>query len=241
MLSFIILSSNENNRKRYNNIINKTMMNEELYYDVNCFDCINKRFNELCKINSQSTVFIMDDCDDINTIEVVTKIRKEYNLITSFIIIIDKDKKYDILNLASEFSFLIDIIHDETNKEKQIEKDLKYILGIVYSRKKTLTFFRDKIIYKIPYSDILYIEKEVNGKKCKIVTKKNTYYVSKSLCEIVKELDERFCFSHQSALINIKNVEKIDFDKNKIFFSNDIICTLLSRNNKKELKQIFTK
>ena len=88
---------------------------------------------------------------------------------------------------------------------------------------------------------MIYIEKELKSKKSIIITKYGKFHLFKSLNELEEELDNRFFRSHQSAIVNLDNVERIDFENNVIIFNNDFTCSLLSRSAKKEIKKKHTK
>ncbi len=238
MIRFVIMSSNSISKK-YNNLVDKLMMDTNLHYETYIFNDNNKNFDEFCSNTYGSNIFIIEN-ESINTAEVIYKIRDTYKFYEAFIIVIDSNKKLNSNEIMKKYSLLCEIIQEEKVEEKLFD-DLSYILNIIYNRHKVITFTYEKNLYKVPYRDILYIEKELNGKKCMIVCKHKTYTTYKSLIEIEKELDERFVKSHQSALININKVKRIDFAENKIIFDDKFECNLLSRNMKKKIKNMFTK
>ena len=71
---------------------------------------------------------------------------------------------------------------------------------------------------------------------CIVVTKDNEYVIRKSIVTILDELDDSFCKSHRSCIVNINNIRRVDFDNNIIYFDNSSI-DLLSRSNRKSLKE----
>lgn len=235
MIRFALVSSNNINIGKFGNIIDRLLMNNNIYYETSVFDGNNKNFDDFCSNAYGSMVFIVENDGKININDILDKIRNVYKNHTAFIILIDGDKKLDFHEIMSNYFFMCQII-EEVNFEMKLKNILSYIIDIIYSKKNVLTFIYEKSLYKIPYDDILYIEKELNGKKCMIVCAHKTYVTYKSLLEISKELDERFTRSHQSALINLRNVKEIDFLNNRIIFNDKIQCTLLSRNMKKNLK-----
>lgn len=241
MIRFVIISSKEEDIRGYKNIINKEMIKYDLVYEYYVFNSNDKSLKDYCDINNSTSVFIVEDNASIDSLEVVYTIREECKMYASFIIIIDKNNKVDYIKLKSKYSFLIDIINEKDKIEEGLVFDLKYIISVVFNRKKVLTFCQEGQIYKIPFADILFIEKETNSKKCIIHCKESIYKTSRSLTEISSMLDDNFIKTHQSAIVNKSNIKNIVYCENKIIFSNNSSCDLISRSNKKLLKDLFTK
>ncbi len=233
MLSFVIISS-KSNQSNYNDIIHKKLINDDIYYDIHNFTNANKGFNELCKINSLTNIFILENSKEINAEQIIDMIRNNYKLNKAFIIIINL-KASDIQNLK-KYPFYTDIINKNDNLTEKLESDIKIMLKLSENKNEFFTIIKDKLLYRIPYSDILYIEKELNGKKSIIVTKTQKFFVLKSLNELQKNMDSGFRRTHQSAIVNMENVQEIDFENNKIILKNNVECYLLSRSFKKELR-----
>ena len=102
-------------------------------------------------------------------------------------------------------------------------------------REKVLT----NLLIESPYGkgeDFVYNSLAVAN--CAFADEDIEQYDSKKLEE---ELDNRFFRSHQSAIVNLDNVERIDFENNVIIFNNDFTCSLLSRSAKKILKKMIFK
>lgn len=240
MLKYAIISKNEESIKEYEGIIDRIMMPHTIYYDNYSFNGNSKSFKEFCIDHTCSNVFIIEESSLIDSVKLIQDIRNKYELLVAFIVVIDQQKRLNKNAISKEHSFLIDIITDK-NLNERLEKDLKDILKIVYNRKKVFAFYEEKVLYSVPFDDILYIEKELNGKKSIIVTKNGSYKTYQSITQIIKKLDESFIKSHQSAIINKKNVKCINCKNNEIVFTNNSNCNLISRNYKKELKNLFAK
>ncbi len=109
-----------------------------------------------------------------------------------------------------------------------------------YEVQKNFSFIFNNIFYQISYDDILYFEKNLNDNYTTIITKNSSYKIKKSITKLSEEFrDNSFFFkTHQSCIINLKNVKKVDFTQNIIYFINCKI-TLLSREKKKSLKEVL--
>ena len=239
MLKFVTIANSKETNEKYENIINIVMMKLDLYYEIRKYEKDDKGFIEICKNNCGTNIFIIEDSEEVSAERIVKLIKKEYKMVAAFIVIVGKESETRLEKLVFEHSFLIDVIENNEDININLENDIKRILDILDARKQVLNIINDKLLYRIPYGDIYYIEKELKGKKSIIITKYGKFHLFKSLSELQEELDGRFFRSHQSAIINIDNVTKIDFEKNKIIFTDDIFSSLISRSSKKKIKRIL--
>ncbi len=237
MIKYVIVSSKEENIRGYKQIIDKEMMRHDISYRYCIFNNNDKRFKNYCSLKNSSSVFIIDNDDIINCLDVIKTIRVEYKMYFSFIIIIDKNNTLNYEKIKQENEFLVDLIKD--NELNKLKFHINYILNATSTRTKLLTICYDNQIYNLPYEDILYIEKERNCKKSIIHTKTDNVYTTKTLTELEKILDERFFRAHQSAIVNIDNIKIIDTINNSILFINNEKCYFLSRDKKKRLKELY--
>ena len=112
------------------------------------------------------------------------------------------------------------------------------IEDIIYrlNEKKILTYKYINCVYRIHHGSIVYIEKMTLGRKCLIVTLKgNTFEAPFSITELHSKLGTRFRQTHQSCIINIDKVEKIDYKNQTIYFIDNLSTDLLSSKYKMEL------
>jgi len=237
MLKFAILSSNKNNSREYEDLINISLLKTKEAYKI--YRLYNEtEFDDFIKTSSDEVIYITDEIDNIESI--FNKIRIDKKDIRSFIIAIDFNNKISS-NIKSKYFVNNKIL---INKDS-FSKDFSYILELLLSsyrgKEKILKLIYNNCIYRISYSDILYIEKERNSKKIEIVCKDSSRYrVSKPLSEINNMLDNRFYKIHRSATINLYNIKNIDFKNNLITFVNDIKLDLISRDKKHDLKTRYT-
>lgn len=231
MLRFVVISS-ENNSIKYKNLISKSMFNDDIHYETTCFFSIDKKFDEFCEKDYGGLVFIIDN-SDVDSINIINIIRNKFNLHSAFIVVINDNSNIELENNM----FLLKFINQD-NLIENFQNSIKDIARIICNKKLSLTFLYNKILYKIPFNDILYFEKELNSKRCKIVCKKQIYYIYKSITEIQKMVDDRFVKTHQSTLVNKDNVKQVEFDTGVITFDSNASCNLISRNYKKNLKQM---
>ena len=121
------------------------------------------------------------------------------------------------------------------NLETVIEKDIANIIKQYTRSSKNIVIEYDHAIHKIELRDIIYIEKEIDSKKCIVITTYGKKIVQSSLNELYKQLDDSFMKVSRSLIVNIKNVRSYDSKTNTIDFINGYESNLVSRESKKEL------
>ncbi len=120
-----------------------------------------------------------------------------------------------------------------SKETKSIVKDT-----FLYSKNKDVFIFSYKRnIYRIPYDDINYIEKESNIKRCIIHTIKDNYYISLPITKLEELLANNLIKTHQSCIININNIKEIT--KNEIKFYNDDKTNLITKNMRNEIVEMI--
>lgn len=73
----------------------------------------------------------------------------------------------------------------------------------------TLVIKMDYIITRIPLDEIIYIEKEKNGKRVRIHTKEKTFNTYDTLAALLERLDYNFLKVHRSYIANMKHVSEL--------------------------------
>lgn len=238
MLKFVILSSNKENIKEVEYIIDKKLFKNKEYYKYYRFEDSDENFERLLKSKEYVHCYIIDT-DGVNTEKLINKIRIEYKDLSTSIIIIDKNNKLNLENILNKYYMNTFLIKDKNKIIEGINKIISSIL-ILHNNKKTLNFNYNNIWYKLPYEEILYIEKEQNKKQCKIICKNDTLITKYSITELVNILNSDFIQTHRSAIVNKNNILKYDNDLNTIHFINEETTSLISRNKKNEIKEMFT-
>ena len=231
----IVIYDEDNITKDYNiNIINKVFFNENYHiYKYSKYD------NKLDNIinNKLFKIYIININNDYN-FNIIKKIRN-IDLISMIIAIIDINmyKEYILNN-----NFLIvNYINKTINYENILRKSLLYIIDYYY-KDKALIFKYKYTLYRLIYSDINYIEKESMIKRCIIHGINNgEYYIINSLNNIINMLNSYFIRTHQSCIVNIRNIKNIDLVNNIIIFKDGSSTDLLTDKMKKELIDIMGK
>ena len=241
MLKFVIISNNLNNIRKCKDIINNTLIDIEYYYKIYEFFDSNDKLSCFLKNNIRNNIYIIDQDSGVDSKNIINSIINTHEDLCSFIMIIDLSKQLDNDNIYSISEFNIKIFQDYKKYQSQLKNTINHLVKLLDKKDKCIKCYYDGCLYKIPYSDILYIEKETNSKLCKIVCKNECLYVNKTIKELKTEVDSTFIQTHRSALVNRDNIYKIDIRNGRIVFTNATECYLISRNNKKSLKLLFSK
>ena len=235
MLNFIVCDDNEMIRVRIIKIISKLMMPMDIEYKTHEFGSYNKEFNQLTNKEIGKKIYILDvEMGDRSGLDVARMIReKDWQ---SLIIILTAH--YELAHDAfKERLMLLDYISKFDDYERKLLEALKLGMKIIYST-STLNFMFNRVIYKIPFSDILYIAKDESNRKIIIKTFYDEYTSTMTLNEIIRKLDSSFCRTHRACIVNYSNVKAFDYKNNIIIFKNNETINLLSRNYKKEVKKL---
>ena len=125
------------------------------------------------------------------------------------------------------------------SKKNNVKKELNFSLNVAYNilrRQNSLVFQYNSEIFQILYTDICYIEKNLNNNDSTIVTKDNSkYIINKSINKLMEMFrdEKNFFKTHRSCIVNLDNITCFDIKRNIIKFKSSQI-NLVSRNRRKE-------
>lgn len=236
MLEFVICEDNEKEMSLAIETINKVMNKFDFEYKISKHSIYSKELKKVIENkNGNQRIYILDiELGKVSGLEIASKIREHdfesYIVITT----VSKDYKNDVF-----FSRLlvVDYIIKNVFYSKRLSETIEDIIYRL-NEKKILTYKYKNCVYRIPHSSIVYIEKMTLGRKCLIVTLKgNTFEAPFSIIELQNKLGTRFRQTHQSCIINIDKVERIDFKNQTIYFIDNLSTNLLSSKYKKELDE----
>ena len=134
-------------------------------------------------------------------------------------------------------------IYAETVKLKTWSRKMDKIYAYrdyeIFNSNKYLSFKQDGEIIRIPYNDILFIEKDKNEECLYIETinDKIPYRGTMPKLEAILKEDRRFFKSHRSCIVNTFKIIKINPSTPAIYFENKM-TNCLSRDKRKELESI---
>lgn len=215
------------------NCINMSLSKSDVDYRIHKFESYTDNLDLIIKGDSKK-IYVLDiDTEGLSGLEVASRIRKyDYD---SIIIIVSSINKYKN-DIFYNRLMILDFICMVKDYNKRLIDDIKMAVSII-DKHKVFTFKYNRIIHRIPFCQINYIEKEPDIKRCIIHTINGKYYITSSITLILSLLDENFCKTHQACIVNLDNIRKLDLKNNIIIFKNDDRTDMLTYKMKKEIKK----
>lgn len=235
MLDIVVYENNKIfMQKNINAVYLAFKNNDNVDYRIHKFDSYTDELDSLIRDKKEKKIYILDvEIDGLSGLEVASKIR-EYDWDSIIIITTAYDKyKNDVFYIRL---MVLDFVSKYNGYENRLADDIKLAASII-DKQKVFTFRYNHVVYRIPYGQICYIEKEPIIKRCIIHTLNNKYYITRSLECILSHLGENFCRTHQSCIVNLDNIRRVDLSNNTIIFKNGDKTDMLTVKMKKEVKK----
>lgn len=236
MINFIIYEDNKKWQELYKNSILKIIGCTNIKYNFLTFNQYDENIKTQIKNLVGQKIYLVDiKVPGKSGIDFAREIRSLGDW-QSPIIAITSHTEYKNNGFTSK-TLMLDFIIKDKHVLKQINENIKYILNYI-EKQSSFNFTYKNEFYQIPFEDIYYFEKDLNNNNTKVITKRKTYIIRKSITQLTNDLkiNNHFFKSHQSFIINLKNIEQVDFNNNLIYLKNQKTC-LLSRNKKTALKK----
>lgn len=236
MINFIICDDNKDFTILLRRKIKDFMMkHKEIESEYHIFSGYGVEFERIIRTEGGFKVYFLDiETKKGSGLDATRIIREKYEDWTSIILIVTSHEEFRYEALGNRLD-LFDFLNKLDNFDTHLEEDLKNILKKYNQSSKCITLEFDRAVHKIELRDIIFIEKEIDSKKCKIVTTYGERFVQCSLNDINNKLDENFMKASRSLIVNIKKIKTYDSKTNTVYFVNEHESTLVSRENKKEL------
>ena len=208
MINFIIYDNDLSRVNICKEIIGIFMGDNNLNYGIyvfnNYFKGMIMHFNN--EIEGKKIYLLNADIDEMSGIDLAKKIRHAGDWISQIIILSSKGI-YSGTSFALRL-LMLDFISDVDNFRKELTSSLDVAFNII-NKQAALVFKNGSEIFQVLYSEIYYIEKNLNDNDATVFTKNNEYIVKYSINKLMDILgdDPRFFKSHRSCIINLNNVE----------------------------------
>lgn len=240
MINFIIYEDDKKWQEHYKRAILNVIGHKEDKYQILIIDKYTKEAKKKLDNLLGKNIFLLDmEVPGKSGLDLAREIRDTGDW-ESQMIMITSHECFKEEGFTSKI-LMLDFITKQDYVEDKIEEAIVVALRI-HSRHKSFKFIYNNELYQIPYHDILFFEKDLNHNYTSIITPKKAYKLKQSITKIETELlsNPDFFKTHQSCIVNLKNIEKVDFSNNCIYFQNHK-TDLLSRNKKKDLKEKLKK
>lgn len=236
MVNFILYEDSKEFRKMYSDIIFKVLGEATDAYRI--IEIPKYTNSTMCSLKNivGKKIFIIDiEVPGKSGLDLARDIRNSGDWSSQLIIVTSHDKMIS-WNFHKRM-LMLDLISKFYECEENLKESIKLAFEIQTSE-EAFKFHQGGEIYRIPYQDIMYIEKNPESYCSTIVTREKEIEITQDLSTIMNQLgtDPRFFRSHRSCIINTFNVKNIDLVAGVIKFENRETY-LLSRSKKKELKE----
>lgn len=234
MLNIIIYEDNREFMQRNVNSINLSLGNMDIDYRIRKFDKFSDKLKDVIKNKEIKKIYVLDvEMEGVTGIEVASLIREDdWDSVIIFATAHDKYRNDIFYNRL----MALDFICKYNGYEKRLVETMKSAINIL-CKERAFVFKYNHTVYQIPYSHIDYVEKEPLIKRCIIHTMDDDYYIADSINRILVRLGKDFFRTHQSCIVNLNNIEKLDLSNNIIEFKSGLWTDLLTEDKKKEVKK----
>ena len=235
MLRFIICEDNKDFLDRITSIINKVMMPYNFEYKINKFTKYEKGIQEIINKENEQKIYVLDiELEEISGLEIASEIREVDRESTIIFVTCHNECRNDIF-----YSRLLalDYIPKDKLWANRFEETIDYVIKDL-NKKQVLMFDFGHNTYRIPYENILYIEKVQDNQKCIIYTEDGEKYeIGTTIIDLANKLGQGFFQSHKSCIVNLSKIAKVDYNDNIITFKNGTSAYLLSNRKKKQMRK----
>lgn len=230
MISIVVYGDNNTFITECVKSVDVSLFNCGVKYHIDKYDSYTDKMDLIIR-DGVKKIYILDKDSRVSGLKIASMIRKyDYD---SIIIMVSKYKN----DLFNNKIMALDFICINDNYEERLVDDIRMAVSIMDKHNKVFTFKYNRVVYLIPFSDITYIEKESNVKRCIIHTINNKYYITGSLSSILEQLDDSFCRTHQSCIVNLNNIEEMKLGNNMLIFKNSDKTDMVTSKMKKEIKK----
>ena len=198
-------------------------------YQIYNFSGLNNELDSLIRKKELNKIYLLN-VDKIG-IGIALRIRENDN--NSIIIFISQCECYQ-KQIFDNKLMAFDFVCRDNLYEERVVNDILLAIKII-ANNKMFVFKYNHVIYRIPYSQINYIEKEPLIKRCIIHATSDDYYVINSINDLINKLSYGFIRTHQSCIVNVNNINSINLSNNIITFRNGDKTNLLVDRVKKEV------
>ena len=235
MINFIICDDNNMYVEKIKNIVENYMMNFDIECKYHLFEDYDPKFEHEMEKLSGFNICIFDIETKVSSgIDAARYIREELDDWNTVIILLTAHNELKYEALGNRL-YLFDFINKFDNYQERIKEDLERIKKNYDNRQKCLTFEINRVVKRVDFKHIIYIEKEKDSKRCLLKTTYSDYVVFMTLNNILKKLDNRFIKTSRSLIINVDQVKEYDSAENKIVFKNGLCTYDISRAYKKKV------
>lgn len=238
MIKFILVDDNERHSKLVKKVIISYMMKNKLDFTIDIFNDDNKPLRDYIKNRKYDSIYILDiELPSGDGIEVARYIRNVINDWRSPIIFYTS---YDNLlyDMYIEKMQILDFISKAVDIEPPLIEDLDLSFNML-NLSDALRFVYCSTEHTIAFNDINYIQR--NDRNTLIFSKKNKHECNMSIKALKAQLPKDFMITNKGIIVNMRNIESLDWKTCKVKFKNGTSAYVLSKKHKKEIDKYYEK
>lgn len=232
MIKIIIVDDEEKSAIGTKKVILQALFKYDIEYNVEIYSGYNKRLQKEINDDSLIKLYILDIEleNSISGIEIAKKIRTN-DWESNIIFLTSHDAMFEtaLRNVYNIFDF----IEKFNNMDKRLIKDIREIANHNFDN-KTFKYSCRAGDLQIYLKSITYITRDTSDRKLIINTSTNSYEVSMTITNILKELDNRFLQVSRSTIINTDNIPSINWNQGYFVLENGEKLYLVSKKYKVE-------
>ena len=238
MINFIIYEDDDYFCNLYKSVIHKFMANSDDQYKIYKFSEYSDTLMEFIKKLSGQNIYIFDiEVKGKSGLDLAREVRSLKKTMNDQIIIATVHQDL-VQNAFHKKLLMVDFISKFDDLEYSLLRCF-YEIYEIFNSNRFLSFKQDSELVRIPYNDILFIEKNKIDDYLYIETVNDSFKYRNSISKIEDLLqnDKRFFKTHRSCIVNIFKVTKIDSSLPAIYFGKKY-TSCLSRDKRKELEKL---
>lgn len=238
MINFIVYEDEEYFSNLYKSVIHKFMGNSNDQYKIFSFFEYNAELMKFIQNLTGQNIYILDiEVKGKSGLDLARSIRSLKKTMNDQIIIVTAHQDL-ITNAFHKKLLMVDFLSKFDDIEENLLKAF-YEIYEIFNSNAFLSFKQDSEIVRIPYNDILFIEKNKTDDCLYIETIADSFKYRGNIAKIETLLknDKRFFKTHRSCIVNLFQITKINATLPLITCKNKS-TSCLSRDKRKELEKL---
>ena len=238
MINFVIYEDESYFSNLYKTIIHKFMGNRDDQYKIYNFTEYSDDLIKFIKGLTGQNIYIFDiEVKGKSGLDLAREVRTLKQTMNDQIIIATAHQDL-IQNAFHKKILMIDFISKFDELEENLLRTF-YEIYQIFNSNSYLSFKQDSEIIRIPYNDILFIEKNKNDDCLCIETNSDCFKYKGNINKLEEKLkdDIRFFKTHRSCIVNLFKITKINGTLPMITFGKKS-TNCLSRDKRKELESL---
>ena len=237
MINFIIYEDDNEWIKQYQKITHRFMGKNDNLYKIHKYTSYSDTMlEEIKQLNGQNIYLLDIEVKGKSGLDLAREIRNFKRTMNDQIIIITAHQDL-VYNAFHQKLLMVDFISKFDDLDSKLLACFREIYEI-FNSNKCLSFKQDGEIVRIPYDDILFVEKNTVEDYLVIETDHGEVKFKCNIAKLEKMLsdDARFFKTHRSCIVNTFKITKLNSSLPVIYFGNKY-TTCLSRDRRKDLEE----